>query len=1391
MDVKIKQSMPKDVGFAKEVRIPRKPLEFLLPFYNPDETTVVKVLKEHGNHLYVAFLAGLKTTLHRKDISLYKNGKICYQKYLKRKRRIVDDDSDYDVNSYNGMKQDSSPTKQEPTNPVRNPSRTFRRSSSKGQSSQGKDLFASSLPNAETVFRNNEHDRKRIHQSNKKNKLELFEKISSNEDSDTLFQIPNNLDDAALSQSPVKPIPLILNAFAKFTHTSLCVKCHHHESKGDDRKFIYCRTCTNTFHVECSGISTLTKMRQAEISVEGYSCSSCSKSSVHVLLNNCILSGYGLNDSLDIPSSFSSTNDNLRLVSYTKDVRFRCWRCRRVFYFFYYDQNPDTFASSIQKLLRRRLCEECVSYPEDVDEILAWRLLLPISLLKGKPVKNPLSLDRPGIWSREYYVRPKNHSYLHCFWCSASWLASVSNTKKRNFDSRETDPHNGSLEIIPSSHITIDKVWNVRYRNSRKFGSKEKQLQALTNVEKAYVSWRGLPYLMSSWESITDIHGLNQWKAWKEGYTEYVRICWIEKYPKSSLIENTDFNQLELIEQPSYISGGKLMPYQIQGVNWLYFQWIQRQHCILADEMGLGKTVQVISFISVLYHRHHCFPFLIVVPHATVANWEREFHKWDPSLLVATLVGSERNREVVREHRIYQNGNFDSIRTHVLIISTSSVDSEISLLKKFRWQCMIIDEGQRLKSDQSSLFNDLISIEATFKALLTGTPLQNNIRELFNLLQFLTPDKIDASELEREYEHIDEEKVIELHQMLKPFFLRRVKEEVLERLPPKVEVIVPLTMTPLQKKLYKLIVSKNVDLIQSIVSKSRAKSNSNSSRASLSNILMQLRKTLAHPYLYSPDVEEKDVSEELSIRSLEEASAKMLLLRLLIPKLIMRGHRILLFSQFVQQLDILEDWMDHKDISYSRFDGTTTEHDRQKEIDSFNSPNSKKSCFLLTTRAGGVGINLASADTVIILDPDFNPHQDMQAIARAHRYGQDKKVLVFSLIIRNSAEEKILQAAQKKMLLDQIVVQSMGENNDNVMDLHDVLQHGVRALFEDNDDIQAIRYDEQSVEELITDAEQRDVSPNRRSDSNNNRTFGFTRVWVNNQEKSAALENDSLNKSEGPIQDDDIWLDILRQREQVASNSSFSNDDGRKLRQRKTIVYEEGEFLISSDEEYNADNVSSDGSSYDIMMNTPEQAEKQINNKERYVPLPVTETNQGELFEERFPYEWSRMRALLAEYPSQEIHDLDACTRLKAASNPMIFNDLNQRAIWKPQYVRSFQKDDSLFAHKNLLVANRIPKFVFDNFLATFFDDKSIACKCCGIEHVPGRCPLNKVPLEICFLCGTPHFSGKDTCPLLRDTTTVKILRNLLANSREPLPTKLLALERLNGYLYKNGGSSS
>ncbi|KAI5303399.1 hypothetical protein KEM55_000564, partial [Ascosphaera atra] len=306
------------------------------------------------------------------------------------------------------------------------------------------------------------------------------------------------------------------------------------------------------------------------------------------------------------------------------------------------------------------------------------------------------------------------------------------------------------------------------------------------------------------------------------------------------------------------------------------------------------------------------------------------------------------------------------------------------------WAGLIVDEGQRLKSDKNLLYGALSSIKFPFKLLLTGTPLQNNIRELFNLLQFLDTTK-DAEALAEEYEELDKEKINELHNMIRPFFLRRTKVQVLTFLPPMAQIIIPISMTVLQKKLYKSILAKNPSLIKAIFDRKAGKKLSVAERSNLNNILMQLRKCLCHPFVYSRAIEDTSVPPEVSHRNLIDASAKLKLLELLLPRLQERGHRVLLFSQFLENLDIIQDFLDGMKLMHCRLDGSLSSLQRQREIDRFNEKDSPYFAFLLSTRAGGVGINLATADTVIILDPDFNPHQDIQALSRAHRIGQKNK----------------------------------------------------------------------------------------------------------------------------------------------------------------------------------------------------------------------------------------------------------------------------------------------------------------------------------------------------------------------------------------------------------------
>jgi len=301
--------------------------------------------------------------------------------------------------------------------------------------------------------------------------------------------------------------------------------------------------------------------------------------------------------------------------------------------------------------------------------------------------------------------------------------------------------------------------------------------------------------------------------------------------------------------------------------------------------------------------------------------------------------------------------NSKDLRCHVVIASYETVVLAPQHLSKIPWETLTVDEGQRLKNDQTVAYAQLSEFTVGYKLLLTGTPLQNDIGELFNLLQFLNHREVDARALEVEYTEMTSEKVAKLHEMLRPLFLRRTKAEVLKHLPPKFEMILPVRMVKLQKTLYKTILSKNAALLRSIAAGSGNQGTKSKATANLNNILMQLRKAICHPFMYSEEIENRKVPPEQMHQNLIEASGKLELLTLLLPKLRERGRRVLIFSQFLDALTILQDFLDGLELPHFRIDGSTSSIERQSLIDQFNAKDSPIFAFLLSTRAGGVGIN--------------------------------------------------------------------------------------------------------------------------------------------------------------------------------------------------------------------------------------------------------------------------------------------------------------------------------------------------------------------------------------------------------------------------------------------------
>ncbi|RIB12055.1 SNF2 family N-terminal domain-containing protein [Gigaspora rosea] len=524
-------------------------------------------------------------------------------------------------------------------------------------------------------------------------------------------------------------------------------------------------------------------------------------------------------------------------------------------------------------------------------------------------------------------------------------------------------------------------------------------------------------------------------------------------------------------ESPSFIKNGTMRDYQLQGLNWMISLFENGINGILADEMGLGKTLQSISFLGYLkYVRNIPGPHLVVAPKSTLHNWQKEFNMWIPDFHVVVLHGNKKERaEIIAERLLPKD-------FQVCITSYEMCLIEKAALKKFAFQYIIIDEAHRIKNENSMLSQIVRVFKSRNRLLITGTPLQNNLHELWALLNFLLPDVFSSS---KDFDswfksHDNQDNVVQqLHKVLRPFLLRRIKSDVEKSLLPKKEVNIYVGMTSMQRKWYQRILEKDIAAVNGAVSKSESKTR-------LLNIVMQLRKCCNHPYLFDgAEPGPPYTTDEHLINN----AGKMMVLDKLLKRLKSQGSRVLLFSQMSRVLDILEDYCIFRDFEYCRIDGQTKQEDRITAIDDYNAPGSSKFIFLLTTRAGGLGINLTSADIVILYDSDWNPQVDLQAQDRAHRIGQTKQVYVFRFVTENAIEEKVLERAAQKLRLDQLVIQqgrlTQSQKAASKDELLTMIQHGAESVFNSNDSTVT----DDDIESILRKGEEKTVELNMKYQS--------------------------------------------------------------------------------------------------------------------------------------------------------------------------------------------------------------------------------------------------------------------------------------------------------------------
>lgn len=617
----------------------------------------------------------------------------------------------------------------------------------------------------------------------------------------------------------------------------------------------------------------------------------------------------------------------------------------------------------------------------------------------------------------QYLIKPEGVSYKHCEWLT---IEEVESRFGENGINRCNRFQNKRVEVEEENEaLWGGEPFDPSFQEVERVIAKTISDENGARVVKYLVKWSELPYSECTWET-------PEYVGDQAKISEFIRFNTPPPPASPSSLRPPDPSRLAewYKESPKFKNGNSLRDYQIDGLNWLIQCFHLKRNPILADEMGLGKTIQSVSYLNYMFtERNIRGPFLVVVPLSTIQHWKREVDTWTEMNAVVYYepVNGKLNRAIIREHEFYYPGT-NRVKFQVLITTYETIIADVEELLQIFWEQIIVDEGHRLKNKNAKLVRCLLRLNIKRRMLLTGTPIQNNTEELWTLLNYVEPEVFFSSEefLSRFGELKEASQVEDLQREIRPYVLRRMKENVEKSIPPKEETIIDIELTTLQKQYYRAIYERNRDFLFKGVDKANL--------PSLMNIEMELRKCCNHPFLIK-GVEEKAVPHGATNDEYFDitvaASGKLVLLDKLLPKLYTEGHKVLIFSQMKKVLDILEEYIEFKGYEYERLDGSSQGNIRQAAIDRFSKKDSKRFVFLLSTRAGGVGLNLTAADTVIIYDSDWNPQQDIQAQARVHRIGQQKNVMIYRLVTRNTYESEMFDRASKKLGLDQAVLSRM------------------------------------------------------------------------------------------------------------------------------------------------------------------------------------------------------------------------------------------------------------------------------------------------------------------------------------------------------------------------------
>ncbi len=777
----------------------------------------------------------------------------------------------------------------------------------------------------------------------------------------------------------------------------------------------------------------------------------------------------------------------------------------------------------------------------------------------------------------EFLIKWQQRAYYHATWETWDSLANVKSLRRLDNYVRKTLIEEMRIVNNPDIPPEEKEKWML---------DREQHIDTLEDYKKVervigkrdgeegleyFVKWKSLYYDNATWEPaslVSDI-GQNEIDRYINRLHEDFRSTAAEVNPNSRAAF------VPMREQPDYVQNGTLRDFQLTGLNFLAYNWVKNKNVVLADEMGLGKTVQTVAFLSWLRHnRGQQGPFLVAVPLSTMPAWADTFDHWAPDVNYVVYNGNHTARNIIKDYELLPDGSIRHPRFHVLLTTYEYVLQDATFLSQIKWQFMAVDEAHRLKNRESQLYDRLQEFKAPARLLITGTPVQNNLSELSSLFDFLAPGVVNIDENMDLTTEEASTKIAELTEDIKPYMLRRTKQKVEKDLPPKTEKIIRVELSDIQLEYYKHILTKNYAALNQ---------GAKGQKQSLLNIMMELKKASNHPFMF-PSAEERLVPHgarrEEILRALVTSSGKLMLLDQLLTKLKRDGHRVLIFSQMVKMLDILGDYLDYRGHEYQRLDGTIAAGPRRIAIDHFNAPESTDFCFLLSTRAGGLGINLMTADTVIIFDSDWNPQADLQAMARAHRIGQTKPVSVYRLVSKETIEEEILERARNKLMLEFLTIQRgvtdketqarrsalVGEPG-STSEVSRILKKRGQKMFEQTDNQKKL--EELDLDAVLEKAEDYKVEQPDGTDADGGeeflRSFDFVDVRVDDlswddiipKEQLEELKKEEQRKAEEKYLAEVIEQNKPRVRNQIAEDRHARQ--ARRVEQRQNAVDSETE----------------------------------------------------------------------------------------------------------------------------------------------------------------------------------------------------------------------------------------